>query len=296
MRALAEYVMQDRKRAIAMAMLFTVLPLCGWLALSIIGLVTLRRGLADGLIVLAGAAVPAIIAAILGQPLPLINDVLMGSLLVWGMALVLRSTQSWRVLLQCAAACAAIGLVVVFIAHPHLPNWWELRFDALLKKVDVSAWELGIPEASFKLMVHDLSRIATGLYATMVLTSGIMSLAIARWMQDKLYNPGGLKKELYEIRLGLAANAVLALVLLGVISGNITAVNVVFVIALPFVAAGISLVHRVSALNDKQSFWLIGFYTVLILTFPYILIVLVLAAFIDSGIDIYKRIQLKKSH
>ncbi len=293
MRALAEYAMRDRKHAIFLALLFAFLPLCGWLSLSIIALVTLRRGAREGAIVLAWAALPALIVAILGKPIPLVNDVVLGSVLVWGMANVLRATYSWVTVLQLATLTVVTGLLIIFWLYPSLPDWWEQRFNLVLSKLNVATWDLSIPETAWRLMAHDFAQLATGIYGIFIITGNMVSLIFARWMQALLYNPGALRQELSQIRLSPIASMVFIVVLLGVITGNIIAINTALVMASALIIASISLFHRLIALTAKQHFWLIGFYTLLILFFPYIVVLLLLIALVDSWIDIHKQLQLK---
>lgn len=296
MRALAEYVMRDRKQAVVAALLFALLPLCGWLSLSVIGLVTLRKGPIEGIFVLVWAALPATVVAILGKSAPLINDVALGSLTVWGLALALRLTNSWSAALQLVTLYIASIILIVLTVYPTLPNWWEQHFNQLLSKLNVAAWDLGVPKSVLKLMMHEAAEIATGIYGMFVLTGSIISLLFARWMQALLYNPGGLKKELYQIRLNKIASLVLLMVIIGLINGSLIAINTAFVIAVLFVAAGTSLFYRLTLLTARQAFWLIGFYVGLILFFPYTAPLLILAAVVDSGIDINRQMQLRKGN
>lgn len=294
MRALAEYVMRDRKHAVFIALLFAVLPLCGWLTLAVISLVTLRKGAAEGLVVLGWAALPAAVIAVIGKPVPLVNDVILGSLIVWGMALVLRTTASWTATVQLVTLLLVSSLVVILVANPDIPHLWEQRLQVVLNKLDAAGVDASVPDAVLKQMVHDFSQIATGVYGTVILTGDIIGLMLGRWMQAQLYNPGGLKKELYHIRLNVITSLFLVMIVVGLLNGSLIALNAAMLVAVPFTVAGISLIHRATALTAYQTFWLISFYTVLILAFPYIIPLLVLIALIDSWIDIHKRLQLKK--
>src|SRR3569623_513821 len=59
MRALAQYIMRGRMQAmlvaLAMAIMSMILPPMNYLSSAVIGLVTLRRGWQEGLIIIAGA-------------------------------------------------------------------------------------------------------------------------------------------------------------------------------------------------------------------------------------------------
>ncbi|CAM4454286.1 MAG: hypothetical protein LEGION0398_MBIBDBAK_00039 [Legionellaceae bacterium] len=296
MRAFAEYIIRDRKNAILAALLSAFLPLCGWLSLSIIALVTLRKGYIEGLIILIWTSLPWVIFAFLGKPAPFINDVLLGSLTLWGMASLLRSNYSWSTVLQITTACTAAIVVIGLTVYPALPTWWEQQFNHLFSKYNIAAWDLGIPETTLKKLIHDISDIATGIYSALILTSNIISLFFARWMQSLLYHSGGFKREFYHIRLNTVASFILLITLIGVTYNIGVAANLSFIFIIPFLIAGISLFHRLTLNLEKQTIWLTGFYITLILFFPYTLLLLILGAFVDSGINIMKQKELKRQN
>ena len=58
MRALAEFAMRGRSHAIGIAFISASLPLLNWLCSAIVGLVILRKGPLEGLLVLMWALIP----------------------------------------------------------------------------------------------------------------------------------------------------------------------------------------------------------------------------------------------
>src|SRR5579864_7939747 len=104
MRALAEFVMRGRVQAIGIAVLGLVLPLFAWASAAVVGLVALRRGGQDTVIVLGWVLLAAF--AVLfwqGDPGPL--TALIATPVA---ALVLRWTRSWPLAL---VAIAVTGLL-----------------------------------------------------------------------------------------------------------------------------------------------------------------------------------------
>ena len=59
----ASYVMRGRRQAVIVGLLFTILPLFGWVSNVIVSLVTLRKGAKEGAIVLLWIILPAVVVA-----------------------------------------------------------------------------------------------------------------------------------------------------------------------------------------------------------------------------------------
>ena len=60
MRALAKYLMRGPKQAVIVAVIAAALPLMFWLSAAVLTLVTLRKGVGEGINVLVWALLPAI--------------------------------------------------------------------------------------------------------------------------------------------------------------------------------------------------------------------------------------------
>ena len=60
MRALAEFLMRGPKQAVIVAVIAAALPLMFWLSAAVLTLVTLRKGVGEGVNVLVWALLPAI--------------------------------------------------------------------------------------------------------------------------------------------------------------------------------------------------------------------------------------------
>ncbi|MFD1584733.1 hypothetical protein ACFR96_16265, partial [Microbulbifer halophilus] len=100
MRALAEFIMRGRVRAVLTTMVG--IPLISPAAL---GLVSLRRGGNDGLMVLAWAMLPVVAAGFSGLMSPLMIGLASSHFAaVFCGALVLRSSRSWAAALVAVAA------------------------------------------------------------------------------------------------------------------------------------------------------------------------------------------------
>lgn len=280
MRFLAEFVMRGRRQAILVALLFTVLPLLGWVADAIVALVTLRKGTKEGAIVLIWVILPGTILGLMGYSQVWLYGVLGGTVVTYGFAVLLRHFNSWSMVLLIGAILGVIAVVVVHILVPDIAQSWSKDIAVYIQSLR--------DQGNFPVKAQDMQKggeflvkIATGLQAAVLLLSDLFSLLIARWAQALLYNPDGLRTELYNIRLGFVAVAMLAVIILGSLGGIDAATDSLPVVLLIFMLAGLSLVHAFFAAID-QKLWLVIFYALLVVLFPYMIGMLVMLALLDT--------------
>lgn len=281
------YVMQGRRQAIIVGLLFTILPLFGWVSNVIVSLVTLRKGAKEGAIVLLWVILPAVVVASLGNRLIILYGIIGGSLFTYVLALVLRQTQAWKAVLT---ASLLLGLLAVGLVHYWIPNItevWVSQFDhyALLVKnqFDVVVDTTRLPF---------FATFATGFQVAFISLSVLINLLLARGLQSMLYNPGQLRPELKNIRLSLWEVGVLLVI--GVLSflGIVLAQDALPVVGLIFLLAGVSIFHAVADLKNVANKWIFLFYVLLAVFFPYVATALVIIAVIDSALNL--RYRLKK--
>jgi|SRR5436190_4157838 len=284
----ASYVMRGRRQAVIVGLLFTILPLFGWVSNVIVSLVTLRKGAKEGAIVLLWVILPAVVVASLGNRLIILYGIIGGSLFTYVLALVLRQTQSWKAVLT---ASLLLGLLAVLLAHawiPHITEVWVNQFEhyALLIK---NQFNVVVNTSRLQLF----AKFATGFQIAFITLSVLINLILARGFQSMLYNPGQLRPELKNVRL--SSWEVLVFLLIGISSflGVAMAQDALPVIGLIFLLAGISVFHAMADLKNVANKWIFLFYVVLAVFFPYVAIVLILFAVIDSLFNI--RYRLKRS-
>lgn len=284
----ASYVMRGRRQAVIVGLLFTILPLFGWVSNVIVSLVTLRKGAKEGAIVLLWIILPAVVVAGLGNRLIILYGIIGGSLFTYVLALVLRQTQSWKAVLTVSLL---LSLLAVLLAHAWIPNItevWVNQFDhyaVLIKN-------------QFNIMVnttrlHLYAKFATGFQVAFITLSVLINLILARGFQSMLYNPGQLRPELKNVRL--SSWEVLVFLVIGISSflGVAMAQDALPVIGLIFVLAGISVFHAMADLKNVANKWIFLFYVLLAVVFPYVAIVLIVFAIVDSLFNL--RFRLKRS-
>jgi hypothetical protein len=283
MRALAEYVMRGRKQAILLALLFTFVPFMGWIADAIMALVTLRKGAKEGLIILMWELLPTVVVAVLmgrSQLWPYVGMVI-GSILVYLFALILRQTNAWAVVVQ---ASMILGIVAVLLVHASVPNIAQIvlkDITAYLQMADQQA-SLNWTTASLKANIGWFVQIATGLQIALLLLGDLISLAIARWWQGILYNPGALKPAFYNIRFGWVAALILIGIVIAALFGDAAAIDALPVVLFSFVWPALSLIHNMAARHNVATHWLVFFYVLCVILLPYMLVLLTLVAMVDS--------------
>ena len=284
----ASYVMRGRRQAVIVGLLFTILPLFGWVSNVIVSLVTLRKGAKEGAIVLLWVILPAVVVAGLGNRLIILYGIIGGSLFTYVLALVLRQTQSWKAVLT---ASLLLGLLAVLLVHAWIPNItevWVNQFDhyAVLIK---NQFNIMVNTARLQLF----AKFVTGFQVAFITLSVLINLILARGFQSMLYNPGQLRPELKNVRL--SPWEVLVFLLIGISSflGVAMAQDALPVIGLIFVLAGISVFHAMADLKNVANKWIFLFYVLLAVFFPYVAIVLIVFAIVDSLFNL--RFRLKRS-
>lgn len=251
-------------------------------------LVTLRKGPKEGAYILLWMALPSVALVAMGYPMFFIYSVLCGSLVSWLLAVLLRSTQSWSVVLQLGTL---LCLVVVIAIHGVVPDIGHYWYDFISKYYKDAERTLTLPitAADLKELIRVMAKIATGAQAVILLFVALVNLVLARGWQAILFNPQGLKRELYNIRLGSIAAATLAAIFAATFMRVTLAWDLLPVILALFFAAGISLIHFVATKTKATWGLLLVFYGLLIFLFPYVGTLVIALAIVDAFVDLRGR-------
>ena len=281
----ASYVMRGRRQTVIVGLLFTILPLFGWVSNVIVALVTLRKGAKEGAIVLLWIILPAVVVASLGNRLIILYGIIGGSLFTYVLALVLRQTQSWKAVLTTSLLLGLLAVLLVHLWIPNITEVWVNQFDhyALLVK---NQFNVTVNTAHLDFF----AKFATGFQVAFISLSVLINLILARGLQSMLYNPGQLRPELKSVRLSLCE--VLILLVIGVLSflGIVMAQDALPVVGLIFVLAGLSVIHALADLRNVANKWIFLFYVLLAVFFPYVAATLIIFAIIDSLLNLRSRL------
>ncbi|MEX0430879.1 hypothetical protein [Spiribacter insolitus] len=283
MQAFLAFVMRTRLGAIGVVALGALLPLLFWVSGGALALITLRRGLAEGAIVLAGATavlVP-IYAGLLGAPMAVLQPLALVWLPVMALAQILRSTVSLATTLQLGTLLAAAGVLAFYGLHGDPAAFWEGTLQAI-----ASALTDGRPGPEWSQAAAQLAPRLTGLWVTNLLAVAFLCLLLGRWWQAVLYNPGGFRSEFHGLRFarwfaGLGVAAVLA----GMFGPPGLVADVGLVIGAVFLLQALAVAHALVAARGWHVGWLVGFYLIL----PLLLRPVALLGLADTFVDFRAR-------
>lgn len=285
MRALAEFLMRGPKQAVIVAVVAAALPLMFWLSAAVLTLVTLRKGVGQGLTVLAWALLPAVAWWIrLGDP---------GTLLVlvfsWVMAVVLRQTISWEKALIAGVITAVLTGALMPTLLPEVIQQLTTMAKEIYNQIDPEM----VKQLSGELEPMFTSLMVGSLAAT-YFALAIGSVLLARSWQSTLYNPGGFRKEFHSFKLSpVFSLCAIGLILFGP-AISLNAVLLVLVVSIPLTLAGIALVHGSVAKRNLGGHWLFAFYMTALILGPSLLLLIIFMAILDSWFDFRGRIENTK--
>lgn len=293
-QGLAGLVMSARWRAVAIAVVSAIvalfIPPLAYVGAAVIGLVTLRLGVREGVGVIAFGALALTGVGVLldGVALPLVSGALLLWLPVWLLALLLRSSESLALVLQTSAVFGALLVLLSYLVLGDPSAWWAPRIELILEPL-FTARGLDVGE-----YVPELARWMTALTVAALVLGVLLSLLWARAWQARLYNPGGFGTEFRALRLGrqfaLASVALAAAALLPVAGLGIIAADLVFTLVVLYLLQGLALAHAAVHLTKARRSWLVVLYGLLLFAAPQIIMLLALLGWLDTWIDIRTRL------
>ncbi|KXS53582.1 MAG: hypothetical protein AWU57_2038 [Marinobacter sp. T13-3] len=282
MRALAQYVMRGPLQAGGVAAVTTAVPLLFWIGAAVVGLVVLRLGLRQGLNIGLWALLPALGWALYGQD-PTALVVVLQTML---MALILRTSGTWEKALLSGAFLAILTGLMLPLMYPALLNDLVQSGVEFYKQYNAEiAQELG---SDLELIIRDT--MTASMAGTYFATAVGMTM-LARGWQAALYNPGGFRKEFHSLRLSPVIAVLCAVtMMIGPVLG-LNSLLLAWAAGTPLFLAGLALVHGVVARKQWSVQWLVMFYIALLLLGPSLMMLLLVLAFVDSWLDIRRRIK-----
>lgn len=273
-----------------------VLPPFLLMSFASLGLVTMRRGGREGLILLLSCiALFGAITLLAAQAIR--ADLLFLSVLwtmVWIVAMVYRQmlTPAWMI-----NAAGVIGLLCVagfYLQVPDPAAFWLVILDQYLRPLLL---EQQLLQSSTELdsLLTNLARVLTGVLAAMLSVVLIVSLLLARWWQAILYNPGGFRQEFYALRLGRVTTIVMIVLLVVSLLGQYAiSTDMVTVVWLLFFFQGIAVLHSLIGMTGMGVGWLVSLYLLLAIVPNYASPVISGLGLVDTWFDFRRRIRQKQ--
>ncbi|TBW56191.1 hypothetical protein EZI54_09600 [Marinobacter halodurans] len=282
MRALAQFAMRGPLQASGVAAVATALPFLFWIGAAVVGLVTLRLGLSQGLNVGLWALLPALGWSWLG------NDptALFVLIQVFLMVVVLRTTTSWEKALLTGSGLALVTGVLL-----------PLLFPQLLKDLvdtGVAFYQQYNPDVASELGGRLEGVFRQVMSASMAGTYQLLAVAVtilARSWQATLYNPGGFRSEFHALRLSRPVAVLCVAIMFGAPLLGLNTALISWAAAVPLMIAGLAMIHGIVGVRNMSIHWLVLFYLALVLLSPSLMLLLLILAFVDSWLDFRGRLK-----
>ena len=249
---------------------------------AIIGLVLLRHGERQALIVGSWALIPILAWLVVVDTVPFLFRAF-GLWLLFSVVVltsVLRMTTSWSLLLIVHLGISiAVALLIQFAGQTSIEQMQTLLADVFVQaKVDA-------PEQLISTYIGLWIALFYGLMP-------VVSVMVARWMQASLYHPSGFQTEFHRLRmprvwvLGLGSSIVLLL-----LSGS-DFITLIMLMIIPLSLIGIAIVHHEVERRKLGMEWLVLFYVLMVLLNWFVISLVVALAIIDSLVD-YRKLNAK---
>lgn len=309
LRRFTDFILQNRVQAMATAFVIAFIPIIGSIGILIAALITLRKGPFEGTFVAVAATVPYVISYFASSPAPdqtqlamvLLGVVIVSNLLTWIFAVVLQRFNNWNFVIELAALLGVLVIGMVYLVNPDIQNWWSTELTSYFTKSvgvldklnnEVASKEVAATQAQAIVAINSMKHYATGFLVVSMLFNALLQLLIARWWQAVMFNPGELRKELYQIRLGYVASLVLVIVLVLAYLEVDFAMDVLPVLLMAFFVAGLSLLHKLISLTKMSWLWLVVMYLGIIWLVPLSIVIVAMIALLDTGLNFRKRFLL----
>ncbi len=282
MRALAEFIMRGRLQAYLVALFGSLLPLLSPAAIS---LVTLSRGLSEGLLVMLWALLPLLVAFYVSEFSPMITlSSIAGLMVVVVASALLRLSASWSRTLIFIVVISGVVTKLLDLLFPEQANALELVVADLFRQVQQEQESAFIPGRTFLL----------GVIGYVIALTSIICLMLGRWWQAMLYNQGGFRVEFHQLRFSLVTAVALFAGVAVCYFAPQEYSSWAGLLGLPLLLGGIALVHHSVAFYQLGVHWLAIFYVGLFMVGPMSLI-LVGLGFLDSIMNIRSRLVRRSS-
>ncbi|MEM8941847.1 MAG: hypothetical protein AAGC91_06805 [Pseudomonadota bacterium] len=281
MHGLARIAMNGRYRALLLAVACFATVLGAWLGAAIVALVTLRKGIQEGVWLLLWAGLPVLVLAKISGD----GSVLALLLGTWILATVLRSTVNLSYAALAATAVALFtGLGLVLFAQELLAELAKV-FAGFIASLEQQT--AGQEPGGMRLMPPTETQLA-GMLGTANGAMCFLCLALARYWQAALYNPGGFGEEFRALKLPQPVVFALLAASLGAANLGPEFRSWGTAALVPLTIAGFALLHARVYVRSSGSFGLSLIYATW-LVFDAVKLVLVGFAVADAVLDFRRR-------
>lgn len=285
---MAAFIMAGPLQALGFILLFALLasflPLMSLLSNAAVALITLRlgwkRGL--GLSLLASLVLGGLSFATQGNLLASFATSFIW-LPVIGLAVLLERGIAWSQLLRILFIAVAALIVLFHLNVSDLAAFWEQLIE--LSEKDLRLLKEQFPDTDAEALIKQASQYFVGAFALGFNLTCIISLMIGRHWQATLYNPGGFREEMNQLRIGKWPAIVLAVAIGGaLLTRSPLATDIVLAGMAIYLFQGLAMVHSIHNRKQMHIGWLIGLYGMLIIV-PHLALLVAAFGIIDSFAD-----------
>ena len=235
--------------------------ICG----SVIGLITLRKGIHSAIQTLLISFIVLQIFFILLSTSSYINTIII--LVIWlpvlFLSAVLRLTRSQGALILFSGLISIILTIIFYVLVGDVAAWWQ---DYLTKVFEATAPSQQI-QAYNKLLESNADLINAMIFAAYTLNM-VTGVLFARWWQSRLFNPGGFQKEFYGLNIPIILLPVF--IIIGVLAFKANEPwqdmcrDLLIILTFIYLIQGISFSHRTVHRLKLSVGWLVFLYCALI--------------------------------
>ena len=279
MRVLAEFIMRGRTQACLVGVFGSLLP---FVSVSTIGLVTLRKGAAEGFIVSLWVILPLLLSYMISASSPFMA-VVSGVALI-NMALVAnahRVTADWNFSLGIATLSGVVLVCLAALLFQAEMNDFVNELEEMLATAS---------EQSGQTMLVLTRNGFLAFVAWVVIFNTVIGLVLSRWWQALLYNPGGFQEEFHMLRLSPKLSLVcLTIFIAGLALGGNYQLWLRLA-SIPLLIGGLAIVHYVVQHKGFGRQVLVVMYVGLFLFGPVLMVLLGALGAADSVMNFRTRL------
>ena len=282
MKALAEFILRGRVQALLVALIGNFFPL---ISSATIALVALCKGAKEGTLLFLWVSLVLVLTHQLGTNNPLPTAVTIASLAIMVLAATVHKIlASWQWTLLVTIVIAVVCALGFSIFMGSSVTAFAASAQDMLNAIKSQ-------QQNVQLSIVITEPVLLGLVATILAIGSFMSLALARWWQAGIYNPGGFQNEFHSFTIeAKVAVLLIAVLMVGQILPSSSQIWTELA-ALPLWVAGIALIHYTVKLFGQGKQWLAFLYVAMIMVGKPVVILLVLLGLTDSLIDLRSRLE-----
>ncbi|HVT62010.1 MAG TPA: hypothetical protein VHD33_00785, partial [Legionellaceae bacterium] len=265
-----------------------------WLSTIVMALVTLRKGTNEGGRLLLGIMLAHTAMSLSSLPLSiaLLNSVIL-FVPCYIAACTLRMTSNW---LAVAAVLFFLVIMSSLLIQQMIPEWITSQYaliQSIMKQSQPDQVFSKWLENTANIHEESIANYVFGIQLMSAVISVLFSLLTARSLQSQLYYPGGFKQELLTFRGNRMACIVMLALLAAAWQWNAVAINVILVLSLFYMLAGMSLAANL--LIGKTSRMVLVLLIVPLLFIPFVMVPLyIIMGLLDSIFNIRMAFAVKR--